>query len=258
VATAKKFDRSTQAGLLALHDYLKKWSGGRITFKKNLSSGNFNYFLKYNANVLCKIPDIPTIEKNVEGKSVINADVRYSLEIEFPTFTNFITEYEEGLPVPVNGTPELVDGGRSAIYNFTSKLQFTRQLGDKNLAVTFEFVTDVNKTIDETDFREAIPEALDFFITHQKQLLVTDPQALSRHLQIIVLRDDELMKENEDFTVDWPNQTVRVMNPWFNYIYRMAIYVDMVKYNEILMIHDSLKLMQHESIKKVAEVQEGF
>lgn len=259
VAAAGPFDRRTPEGRAAFHEYLRKWSGGRITFKKNLSSGNFNYFMKYNCNVLCQIPDVPAIERTLEGKAVTEGIVRYTLEAEFPTFTNFITEHEE---LDLSSTPTFEEGlqpgaqGDSAIYNFTSRFHFGRQEGDKSIALMFEYVTGVNSAIDETPFKEALSPSLSFFVDHQSRFLPEDEGAISRHLQVVMVRDNDRLQEGADYEVDWTTCTVRLINPLYNYVYRLALYVDLAKYNEVLEVHNSLSLRQADPVKKVAEVKD--
>jgi hypothetical protein len=258
IAAAKGFDRSTKQGMQEFHAYLHKWSGGRITYKRNLSSGNFNYFMKYRCNVMCKIPDPPSIEKTTEGKSVIDAIVRYTVEAEFPTFTNFITEYEE-LDLTLPSVPQGLqpgDRGDSAIYNFTSKMYFTRMNEDKTLAVTFEFISDVNTPVDETPFTDALSDSMSFFIEHQKQFLKDDPEAVSRHVKIIIAKDNDLLAEGTDYEVDWETYCVKLEHPWYNYTYKLGIYVDLVKYNEVIELHNSLTLNQNAAVKRIAEIKE--
>ena len=254
ISAGKGFDLKDPAGRQAFHEYLTKWSGGRVTYKKNLSSGNYNYFLLYNANILCKIPDAPSIEKNTEGKSVVNADLRFQLEVEFPTFTNFITEREELSPVDSGMNDMVDDSGSAVIYNFTSQMPVTRMLDDKTLALYFEVVTGLNETVDETPFEEALQPRVMFFIQHQRQYLGTDPDSIKRHMKISVIRDTEPLVEDVDYEVDWDSYTVRILNPLLNYVYRFALYMDLVKYNQIMEIHDSLSLRQHEQVNKVKEI----
>jgi hypothetical protein len=254
ISAGKGFDLKSPVGRQAFHEYLSKWSGGRVTYKRNLSSGNYNYFLLYNANILCKIPDAPTIEKNMEGKSVINTDMRLQLEVEFPTFTNFITEREELSPVD-DGMKDMVDDSSTAvIYNFTSQMPVMRMLGEKTLVSHFEVVTGLNETVDETSFEEALQPRIMFFIQHQKQYLGADPDAIKRHIKISVIRDTELLVEDLDYEVDWGGYTVRILNPMLNYVYRFAFYIDLVKYNQIMEVHDSLGLRQYEQVNKVKEI----
>lgn len=254
ISAGKGFNLKDPAGRQAFHEYLSKWSGGRVTYKRNLSSGNYNYFLLYNANILCEIPDAPTIEKNMEGKSVVNADMRFQLEVEFPTFTNFITEREELSPVD-DGMKDMVDdSGSAVIYNFTSQMPVTRMLDEKTLALYFEVVTGLNETVDETPFEEALQPRVMFFIQHQRQYLGTDPDAIKRHMKVSVIRDTEPLVEDVDYEVDWDGYTVRILNPLLNYVYRFAFYIDLVKYNQVMEIHDSLSLRQHEQVNKVKEI----
>jgi hypothetical protein len=256
ISAGKGFVLKDSAGRQAFHEYLSKWSGGRVTYKKNLSSGNYNYFLLYNTNILCKIPDAPTIEKNMEGKSVVNTDMRLQLEVEFPTFTNFITEREE-LSLVDDGMKDkdMVDDSSTAvIYNFTSQMPVMRMLEEKTLVSHFEVVTGLNETVDETPFEEALQPRVMFFIQYQKQYLGTDPDAIKRHMKISVIRDTEPLVEDLDYEVDWDGYTVRILNPMLNYVYRFAFYIDLVKYNQIMEIHDSLGLRQYEQVNKVKEI----
>lgn len=258
ISAGKGFDLRTPDGLRAFHDYLTVWSGGRLTYKKNLSSGNFNYFVKYNANILCKIPDVPTIERTTEGKSVLSADVRFQLEVEFPTLTNFITEREELTPVEDREMGDMISlaGTNSVIYNFTAQMPLKRMHETKTLTLYFEIVTDVNESVDETQFRDMLQPRVMFFIEHQRQYLAKDPDAIRRHLKILVIRDVEELVEERDYEVDWESFTVKILNPHLNYVYRFAVYVDLVKYNEIMDVHDSLGTRQHEAVSKIQEIKD--
>ena len=73
-------------------------------------------------------------------------------------------------------------------------------------------------------------------------------------MKISVIRDTEPLVEDVDYEVDWDSYTVRILNPLLNYVYRFAFYMDLVKYNQIMEIHDSLSLRQHEQVNKVKEI----
>jgi hypothetical protein len=260
IASAKNFNLTNKPELINFHDYLRKYSGGRITYKKNLSSGNFNYFMKYNCNILCKIPDIPSIERTTEGKSVIDSMIRYNMEIEFPSYTNFITEYEEFdmTPNDQSTNTQLGNSENSAVYNFTSKFHFGRMEGDKTIALTFEFISDINTAIDETPFKDSLSEPLNFFIEHQKQFLLSEPDSVSKYIKILMMRDSDLLTEGIDYEIDWDKYTIRLLNPWFNYTYHLAFYIDLVAYNSVMMIRNTLSLNQNLPIQKIVEVKNTF
>lgn len=234
IIRAKGFDISTSDGLHTLHNYLTKWSGGRVTFKKNLSSGNFNYFVKYNANVFCKIPDMPTIERNVEGKSTTSVVLRYNMEVELIDFTNFIAEHVEIDPnaAPV---PGIKQNGDSLSYNFTSSMALSRQDGaGRSIAVTMEFLTDLNTAIDTTSFESALQPDMANFIERRVSLLSDDVLAVTSCLNLRILRDGGFLVEGTDYLVDWVNREATLLNPRANYVYKIALYVDMVAYNSFV------------------------
>jgi hypothetical protein len=240
IIKSKGFDISTPQGLMDFHDYLTKWSGGQITYKKNLGSGNMNYFMKFSSNVLCKITDMPTIDKTMEGKSVLDAIVRYNIEVELVNFTNFISEHEELQPLP---EPPLLIGetGNTMVYNFTAKMPFTRQLDDgKVLAVTLDFITDLNSAIDITSFDDALRPDVRYFIEHQLGLIPDEANAILDHTKIRVLRDHEDLIEDDDFTVDWSKKEVSILHPRTNYVYTLALYLDLTLYNSVVRERDRI------------------
>lgn len=248
---------STPEGKLAFHKYISKWSGGRVTYKKNLSSGNYNYFLKYNCNILCKIPDIPSIEKNMEGKSVQSADLRWNIEVEFPYFTNFIAEHEiMDLTVPEIPFQGLSPGnqGDSAIYNFTTRLPITRQLGDLSIAITTQFLTSLNTAIDDTNFKDVLSNDIVFFIENCKMRLPLEPNLITDNLKITLVRDDDIMIEGTDYEIDWNNYNIIILSPWVNYVYRASLYINLVEYNKLIMVRNSLEINQNNPVKKIAEI----
>lgn len=248
---------STNEGKLAFHDYISRWSGGRVTYKKNLSSGNYNYFLKYNCNILCKIPEIPSIEKNMEGKSVLSADLKWNIELEFPYFTNFIAEHEIlDLTMPEIPTQGLSPGnqGDSAIYNFTTRLPITRQLGNKSIALTTEFLTSLNGVIDNTNFKDVLSNDIVFFIENCKNGLVSNTNVITNNLKITLIRDNDLMIEGTDYEINWNTYDIIILGPWANYVYRASLYIDLVEYNKLIMLRNSLEVNQNNPVKKIVEI----
>jgi hypothetical protein len=248
----KGFDIGTEDGAREFHDYLTKWSGGQITRKKNLSSGNHNYFLKYTCNIMCLIPEIPSIEKNMDGKSVLDATVKYSLEVEMINFTNFISEHAKQEIRPPIDLPYLSGDGITAIYNYTTQLHLRRQDSDgKALATTIEFVTDLNTEIDVTSFEGELSKDVRYFLDHQAKLVPNDPGAITDHMKIYVLRDHEPVNEGEDYTVDWTKREVTLTHPFNNYVYLIALYIDIGVYNRVIEARNAATFRRFgEAVKK--------
>jgi hypothetical protein len=219
VASAIQADQSTPAGREQLRSYISKWSGGRVSFKKNLSSGNFVFFARYNCNVLCRIDDQPQTDVVRENKAIIEATVRWNMSVEFPTFTNFITEYEmkEGINEDSSG---VLDTG-AAVYNYSSfRLLFDRQRGDLSLNTSFEFVTEPNVSVDVTPFGDALKNDVLRYIDH-----VVKGGYQGTALELIVAVDDNLLDKSL-YEVDWEKLEMKLLNPLQNYVHRIAVYLD--------------------------------
>ena len=239
------------------HEYLTRWSGGTLTFKKNLSSGNWIYFSKYVCNILCRITDQPQIERVTEGKAVTEATVKFQLDIEFPILTHFITEFEPPL-TGQNPTEGLDDMGDAVIYNFTTKeFLFDRQRGVRTLSTTFDFVTDLNTEADRTPLNEVLSEELVFFIEYMKKLLPNDPDVYSKNFEVLVTRDHDVVDPSE-YEVDWDERELVLHNPRPNYVYRIGLYVDLVEFTKVMEVRRSLGYRQNDPVKKVAEIQEPY
>ena len=92
IAAAKDIDLSDPAQKLAFNNMLTSISEGRITYKLHKSSGKYLYFYKYMANLLIKATGHNTSDKEVNEKSTMYADVKFVVEVEYPTHTSFIAE----------------------------------------------------------------------------------------------------------------------------------------------------------------------
>jgi hypothetical protein len=102
-------------------------SGNGITYKKDNASGRYMYFYKYRTNVFCKIPDMPSLTKNVDGKSIVDTDITLNFEVEFFNNLNFILEldYREG------------DATNEKEVKFNIKLSNNIKVGDFDLTANF-------------------------------------------------------------------------------------------------------------------------
>ena len=207
-------------------DYVLKWSAGSITVKKNLSTGNFNFFVKYPCNILTKIPSMPSIQKNMDGKSVLNTDITWNIEVDLPFFSNFIVE---------SNTEEIVDSPFSdgftsecVVFNYAYKTELERQSNGKSLYKILEFISEINVSIDKTDITDSIEENVkEFLLSKFKEGNINDV------VEIKLFRDEKQLNDTQYF-VDWEKLTVLLIDPLFNYVYRLGLYVDVLAYNQFL------------------------
>ena len=198
--------------------FINTYSGGTIIMKKNLSTGNFVYYVRYKANLLTKISGMPSLQKNLEGKSVINTDVTWNFEVDLPFYSNFITEnLIEEVDQPFISNEDNVD---SIVYNYSFKKPMIRQLNKKDLIQQMEFLTEVNVKIDVTDFSDSLSQDLVLFIDR-----CLNESTTGANLEIMLWKDNILLNEGKDYEVDWKEKKITIVDPWYNYVYRLGIYI---------------------------------
>jgi len=146
----------------------------------------------------------------------------------------------------------LEEQGTSIIYNFTAQMPLTRQLTDgKVLAVTLEFVTDINTAVDVTSFASTLAPDLKYFLEHQKSLLPENPTAITDHTKAVILRDAAVLSEGADYEMDWEKYEMTLNNPLYNYVHTVAIYVDLLAYNRVIEARDNMYLNGPNSVKEI-------
>lgn len=237
VIKAKLFDVKTPLGIQTFHTYLYQKSGGRISYKRNASSGRYNYFMKYKTNVLCNIVDMPSIDKTTEGKSTIDAQIKFNMEVEFNNYTNFITEFDKlvDLTIPADINSDM----NAVIYNFTfPKLLLNTDNMGRTLTTVLDFVTDANTALDVTEFGPDLNSQLHWYIDYLIQAETVTPGIMASKLNLLVFRDHQLIQDTVDYTVDWSLKHIRMTSAFLNYVYRLGVYVDLVHYNEIMDIRN--------------------
>jgi hypothetical protein len=230
----KGYDISTQQGLEEFHKFLHDYSGGNITFKKNLASGNFIYFFRYRTNILCKITDNPSIEKIMEGKSVIESTVKFTMEVEFHDYLRFITEFFWSKYEPQDNLPIIEDNGMSIIYNFTTTLSIPEGIGTKLLANKVKILTELDGLIDTIDLLDILNENQSNFISYLMSDDIKDYVIFKELIMVIVYRDDQIISEVIDYYIDWENRSLKLISPLRNYVYTIALYIDNVEFNNYL------------------------
>jgi hypothetical protein len=230
------------------NEYLNKKSSGRITYKKNLSSGNYLYFFKFGSNVLCRITDVPSIEKNMDGKSVITTNVKFNLEVEFFNYTNFITESEI---LDLTNTTLLPDDDTSTVaYTFAINMPLALQNSKGfNIMAKTQFITDINVSVDKTNFKDILTPEFLYYLEY----LDENSLDVNKFVEPLLFVDNEILPLDK-YTIDWKTFDIILNEPLMNYVYTFALYLDSNHFNTVvtedLGIYDNgYNIMNQKTIK---------
>ena len=220
------------AEILTFNNYIHNNSFGSITYKKNKTTGNYLYFHKFSTNILCNLLDKPSITKNMENKSVKDAVLNFSMEIEFGNILNFITEHEILNIVPPTSLPFIDDSENNVICNYTIQFPLESKIGNKDIINTVKFVTDNNSQVDSLQLNEFLSPEILFCIEYLKSLPNSSIE-LDDLILFKVYRDATVLLST-DFNVDFQTYIISLLNPYINYQYTIVVYINVNKLNTIL------------------------
>jgi hypothetical protein len=242
IAAAKGINLNNPAEKVQFNDDLTQISDGRITYKLHKSSGKTLYFYKYIANLLIKATGYNTTEKEVLDKAVMYSDIKFSIEVEYPTHTSFIAESYQNLPqpIPTNGTIlDSTEVGAIFYSTFNTPVSVQLDTGEKCI-FSVEIITEYNEVMDSIQYREELtPEVLQYF----NLLRERDPTLTLIKDKVIpkVYRDGKELVEITDYEIDFHNDTLNVLFPYANYTHRFLLYTDLVEMNKELKVFEKVE-----------------
>lgn len=236
------FDLTTTIGRSSFHEWLSLKSDGNITFKKNLSTGNWVYYYRYATNILCRIPDRIQIQKNMENKSIKDAILTFTFDIEFGSHMNFVTEslgYPAVAPPPQNTLPTF-DQEFEIAYNYTVQQPYTMTLGDKKLIHTLRVVTDDDVLSDTTIFDDGLAAHYMRYFNYVNELVneVGSLKTVEDYIAVQIFKDDDIL-DAADFTIDWNAFTLKLNNPFINFVYTMTFYINLEHFQKFILAWES-------------------
>lgn len=224
------YDWSTDEGKDQVATYLSEYSYNGIHAKRNMSTGNRMYAYNYRCNVLINVQDYPDVTRNPEDLSVGDTYVDFSFSAEFWTPANFLFEADkltEKETRPFNEI-EAIDNN-TLMFTLYLPMDYVRAMKDgKHLIRTEEFFPDVNVEYDVLNFKSI----LDYNLVEVIQTLRKQGYRIDNIMEVLVSANARLLMP-EEYKVDWDKFELKTNDPMVNTTYRIIIYGDLSKINEI-------------------------
>lgn len=224
------FDYTTDEGKKQLAEYLNENSYHGIQEKRNLGNGNRMYAYSYSGNILLHFPDQPEIVRNLDSLSVGETLVDFSFSAEFWTPANFLFETDniDEKEVRTFNEIETIDEN-SLLMTLYIPIEYVSQFRNgKHLLYTEEFYPDVNVEYDNLNFAPILNPGVIEIV----KLMRSQGYKIDNTIEVLVSAGSKLLYP-EEYVVDWDNFTLKTNSPMVNTTYRIIIYADISKLNEI-------------------------
>lgn len=217
IAARNNIDITTTTGINTLSNYLANNSKNSIIRKKLTTNGKYHYFYKYATNILCKIQDKISLNKNLKEKSIDDCILSFAFEIEMGSYLNFIYEtVENDLTIP-NEPEELLNDNIEIIYNYSVQSIIPKEYLGLSILQKISILTS-NEDEDSTDVTNVINKKINDF---RDYCLLNNN--INDNIKLLVFRESTLIS-NTDYSIDWNTFTVTLLNPFKNYNYTLVFY----------------------------------
>ena len=223
IAAIKDFDLTEPEDVKAFKAYLSQYSPGNINEKVYTGSGLRSFVYTYLANILIKVTNPPdtdggSVERQnmAEGKPT----VEFTLDMELWIPNNYMFECNF-LP---RGSYMPIDDESKVIFETLTNVRPPQIKGRRARIVWNKFVTDVNVVLDKIDLKPIISKRIKKLIKNRYE--ENDEALIHEIFDIDVYRDSKILEYGKDYKIDWENLQITMINPYYNYVYYVAIYAD--------------------------------
>lgn len=226
-------------------EYLNYRSDGKITKKKKLSSGNYEYFFQYRVQILCRIDQDPELgDGEGNGQTESNFTVTSQIQTEFWSPFNFFLEVsddngkikeflynydKDSMVTNPDGSSVVIEdlGENKASVNLVlpidemMKSENAINIEGKQLVIWQGYLTEDN-TVDELDFMDALSHEMQEVIRYNKENKIDS----SNEFELKVYKDKELIPDRY-IEVDWDRCLLKNFSPDENSTFHLAVYCDL-------------------------------
>lgn len=228
LSAIKGFNLEDEDDLENYFNYLKTYSTGYISKKKNLSTGNEKYSYRFPANILVIIENGGDADGRTSNKINMSDNdnvIDFSISFEMWIPSNYVMQ-TVNLPVG-DYSPDL--SSERVGFDFTLQTRPNRIRGEKTEIEFKTFITEVNTSIDEIDISSMFPhDYRDFLISLVEQ---GDYELLNATFELVCFRDNIELKP-DDYEIDWKTLTMKLIHPYQNYVYSIISYGNRKLINE--------------------------
>lgn len=232
----KNLDITDNDDLAVLRKYLRTYSKGHITYKRNNSTGNNIFSFLYGSNILVNVDSPPESDKNKERINMADdsgiVDFSFNMELWIPN--NFFFECKT-LPAG-DYSPNLINEGK-VTFERVVNMHPPEVLGDKVQIGWNKFITEVNVKIDKIDITSMFSKPVLKFIKDRCE--ANDLTVFDELFDFVIFRDSKPLKRGNDYKINWKTLEVEMILPLFNYVYYIGIYADQDKLIKLVGVENS-------------------
>ena len=231
IASIMNFDLTTEEGRGDFNNYLNENSQHFIEEKIKLSSGNFNHFFLFSANLLSKFNDYPQMDDGTqEDMATTNFKVSENFDIEFWSPLNFFLEVGKKFSkIPPKDYPWLIqDGLHKVQLHYTLTFPIPDKIGNFVYVNKIMYLTDDDEMKDEVDLHPLF-DTRDFkIISHE----VVNGKRIEDFFRINLYLDN-FQLERSAYIIDWEKFKLTNIRPMPNQAYTLVLYKHPARYNKI-------------------------
>jgi len=210
--------------------HLNKISPAKFDLRFNNATGKFIISYLTRPYILVRI-ERPTTALNKINKSYKDSIVEFSAycELSYPSQYYLRTDKTEVENEPEDTTPNLV-------ITFNLPVAPPRMYHENTLIFNEGFISDVDKVIDELNLLDVTPDWFGEYV----DLIFMEKSLIN--LNFIIYMDSKLLEEDVDYTIDLQNKKIILLNPRFNYEYRLLVYANQLHLKDFLITKDHINL----------------
>lgn len=240
-------------------DYMMAHSNKYITFKERSGSSTKDFFLFYPCSIDYVISDITKDDPNKKSWASYSCNINFTLSTEFNTIGiyEFLTLQEKKeIVIDFNlGSKDVHSGdGINIIPQFTIGNLFDKIQMENGYEMFYSqsFETDPN-LVGQTDILEIggvfeKSNAKDIIEWHNKNGI---PNTV--FIQFIIMRNNEKLVEGKDFTVDWNNLTINILDSDPDKTYRLNIFLNNLYINQLMENFNSISSTYEEQVGRITD-----
>ena len=242
-------------------DYMMRYSNKYITYKERTSTSTKDFFVYYPLSIDYVFNDISKDDPNKKNWASYSCNINFTLTTEFNViglyefFTNVKDDRLNSYQFQLGGNHQNDRAnGINIIPHFTVPNLFDNIKLDNGFELFYSrsFETDVKEA-----GKESVLELSELMeVTNLKEVIAwhkKNGMPNSLYLQFIILSDNEKLSLDKDYTIDWDNLSINILNSDPDKTYRMNIYLNNFYINQLIENYNSITSSYEQQVGRVTD-----
>lgn len=232
---AINIDDSDKNNIPTILQTMNRWSTYPITYKIRNGTATDEFFMYYNAHILCTYDNLTIDEGQKKNMADDLFQMRFSITAEFNLPGMYLLIGKDPKPreldidlgvISSNGYHDLIP-----LYTVTNFFQrYPEELNGFIYYINSRFTTDAKPgaVVDHLDITVLFDEDRKRTISRY----VVNNIPITTLVKIILIKDDNELSNGNDYVVDWSKFSIDIMNPDNDATYRIVIYINNLLFEE--------------------------